>query len=427
MKNKKIFVLIGVVICLFASFIVSVNALTLNKFKDLATNNPEDGDTAMAKAFGDNYDEIIKNNLYEADIANKIESLMKSYYKELYPSYYGGMYISDDSLNLIVQIVEDNIPENDSEEYSVYKKVLNMDSTIKIEYVKYSYNELNNINDEIVKYFNSDKANNLIYENFSANYVDIFNNRAVVVLIENNEKLQEEFEKAVLFDSKTVEYSKFINFKQGDHAKTTGNLKPGGTINLPAGQCSMGFRTKHNGKNGYMLAGHCATGLNVGGTIATGTLRVKQFANLQSGDYAFIENNSSWTPTNTLAYTATGITTLAVVSYCPGITAGMAVAKAGIATQYTAGTVQYTDVNVRYTTGPNTYITINNLVQAAMRVNCGDSGGPVFTPRKDVNGGPVPIGIVSGGNPSEDCTVAGTTTYFTNINRLPGTLQTGRY
>lgn len=63
-----------------------------------------------------------------------------------YPLYFGGMYVSDDSKNVILQIVKDNIPDENSDEYSIYKKIINLVSSIKIQYVENLYNELNDIN-----------------------------------------------------------------------------------------------------------------------------------------------------------------------------------------------------------------------------------------------------------------------------------------
>lgn len=431
MKNK-IIIFLGLIATILTGSINSVNAITLDGLNQNILNNPNDGKTEMVKAFGDNYEEFLEDNWNKVEIAGKVESLMKDNYKDSYPSYYGGMYISDDAQNLVIQIVEKNIPSEESEEYPIYNKIINIDSSIKIVYVNYSYNELNAVNNKIIEYFNSDKADMGAFENFSSNYIDIMNNTVVIELENNTNEKQAIFKQVVLADSKQVLTSskqslvdsKYIVFKKGEPARTTINLNPGGLLYVHGGTCSMAFRVKYNNEVGYVTAGHCFKGLY---PLQTGTLKLWHFANNSSGDYAFVATNGTYDPTNTLEYTAPGITQLAVVNFCPTLITNMAVAKVGDKTHYTAGKITDTSRNVKYKTGTNSYTTINDLAVAEMTVNCGDSGGAVFISRTDANGGAIPVGIVSGGNPSEDCSVAGNTTYFTNFNLLPTALQEGRY
>lgn len=141
------------------------------------------------------------NNSYQSEVAIKVDSLIKK--DNIYPNYFGGMYISDDSKNLIIQLVKDNIPkESNTSEYDTYNKMLNIDSSIKIKYVKNSYNDLNEINNKIIKYFSS---NNAKYNNLNGNYVDVINNIVVVELLENNEEQREEFKRLVV-DSNLITF-----------------------------------------------------------------------------------------------------------------------------------------------------------------------------------------------------------------------------
>ena len=50
-------------------------------------------------------------------------------------------------------------------------------------------------------------------------------------------------------------------------------------------------------------------------------------------------------------------------------------------------------------------------------------GAPVFIPRTDTNGGSIPLGVLSGG--SHGTLGIGRTMYFTSINNVTGTIQTG--
>ena len=361
-------------------------------------------------------DELLKNNLYQAEIAQKIDNIIKSYYVGTYPSYYGGMHISNNSLNLIIRIVEKNIPQKNTEEHAVYREIIGLNKSIKVEYVKYSYNELNEIYNALVDYtYSPGKINNL-----ASFYIDGINNKIAIELLNNSSVEQDKatgiFKKALVSaktNSRLIEnYSELINFSENNY-EFTANLKPGGYINNGSGGCSMGFRVKYNGKAGYMTAGHCFRSKNLGYEINTGTLKVKNFTNGGNYDYAFVETNSSWTPTNTLATYKAGYTTLAAVTYCPYISEGQAIGKSGDYTGYGGGYIYSFNATLCDTyTGE----CIHNLVKSTLGTAPGDSGGPVYTMRSDSQGGPIAIGIISGGS--------GAGMYFTNINNLPVSLQT---
>ncbi len=126
-----------------------------------------------------------------------------------------------------------------------------------------------------------------------------------------------------------------------------------------------------------------------------------------------------------MQYTASGYTKLAVAQYSPVVVVNIAVAKSGASTKYTTGVITNMNMMVNY---EDFKVTVTNLVAVQnTSVNCGDSGGPVFIPKTDSSGGSVPIGILSGGNQSPDCSKNGNLYTFTNINRLPATILTGRY
>jgi hypothetical protein len=173
----------------------------------------------------------------------------------------------------------------------------------------------------------------------------------------------------------------------------------------------MGMRVKYNGKNGYLTAGHCAKGYS---SFPSGTVKVVQFANNQNYDYAFIQTNSSYTPTNNLAYTTTGITKLGLITYCPTITVNMAIAKAGVKTGYTSGNVTALNVSVYYS---DINVTLKGMIKSNLYQGRGDSGGVVMIPRTDANGGAIGLGILSGGvNLDYEM-------YFSDMNVYPIALQ----
>ncbi len=387
MKNK-ILLFIGIFITLFSNGICNVNALS-NSLK---------------------IDETL-NRIFKIE---KIHSVISDYYNikdynsNQYPLYFGGMYVSDDSKNVILQIVKDNIPDENSDEYSIYKKIINLDSSIKIQYVENSYNELNDINKRMADYMVTEEGKNI-----NTSYIDIINNTVVVDLYddcsEQQQKIKSEFLKfKINVDTKLIKFN-----------KSNGNTLK--SININAGQpiegiCSMGFRVKYNGKNGYLTAGHCTT--NVGQKLTTGIVRVRQFATLENYDYAFVETSSTFNPTNNLNITNPGMTKLAVINNsCPFIYQGLEIGKIGGKTGYTTGKITGINVNVIYEEG----YAIHNLVKSDLYSVKGDSGGVIFIPRSDSVGGAIPIGILSGGNTKNEPNNA--TTYFTNFSDLPPSLQ----
>lgn len=93
----------------------------------------------------------------------------------------------------------------------------------------------------------------------------------------------------------------------------------------------------------------------------------------------------------------------------------MAKAKDGYTTKYTTGKITGLNQTINYTSG----MTIKGLVKSSCKAAEGDSGGIVFIPRKDSDGGSLPIGIISGGN--------STSMAFTHIDNLPYELQNNRY
>lgn len=424
MKKVKVITSIGIV-ALFIAFAITVKALPI---EGISLNYSNDGDSEMIKAYGYNPDKFVEDNMNKVKIAGKIESIIKENYGEKYPSYYGGMYISDDSQNLIVQIVASNIPVTISKEYSIYDKIVNVDSAVKIEYVKNSYSDLKAVNDKIIQYLDSDQANKDVFDNFTANYVDEMNNSVVIELKNNSTEKQALFKKTIASNYSKITNSindlNCITFKKGQTATPAVDVNPGKIISVHNdSKCSMGFRTKYNGKEGYVTAGHCFTGTSP--SIVTGSVELWHFVNNQESDYAFVETKSSFNLTNKLEYGATGITTLRVPYSCPTLVTNMVVAKSGYRTGYTAGKLTSTSVNVSYKDAKGKITTINNLAQASLTVHCGDSGGPVFIPTKDSDGGPFTLGIVSGKD--GDCTAASNVTYFSNINLLPWELQSNRY
>lgn len=360
-------------------------------------------------------------------IADQVQNMIKKQYnidktnKNLYPEYYGGIFISDDGKNVVLQIVADAIPTTDDSDYKFYNKLTTMSNLLKIEYVNSSFNELNRVNTIFSEYI-FQKTN----DDILGCYIDVEDNKVAVELNAKTRKAISNVLSVILANTK-INYNS-LKFVEIDEPKTFATtIKSGGQIygaysgNGYFSVCSMGFRTRYNNQNGYVTAGHCLKG---GTIIASGRILFSQFSNNERYDYGFVATNSEYTASNTLQYPSGDVKTLAVVNYCPNITVNMAVAKSGKTTGYTSGKIKGLNQTAKYHEESGTII-IKGLVKTNLESDSGDSGAPVFIPRADANGGPVPIGVVSGGSPG--ILGVGRTMYFTHIDDMLPEIQVGRY
>lgn len=350
-------------------------------------------------------------------IATEVEKYLRNKYnivdefRDKYPSFFGGMYVSDDANYLVIKLVINHSPEDESS----IRDIASLDDTIKYEYADYSFNELNSVNNYFSDYMEQNKG----YINGA--YIDVVSNRVVVELDQINKDITNIINKDRIDDGIILVNSEHY---YDVHSLTT--INAGGKFVISGSKyCSMGFRTKYNNKKGFVTAGHCLKNVN---SVPSGVVKISHFSDNGYYDYGFVQINTvNYDITNNLAYhnSAGTITKLAVVNYCPSILANMSVAKVGVKTHYTSGTVVgLNQTVVYYNTDGSYYATIHGLVKTNVRSLKGDSGGVFFIPRTDSNGGAIPIGILSGGSPSEDDPPI---TFFTGINDLPTSLQTGRY
>lgn len=132
----------------------------------------------------------------------------------------------------------------------------------------------------------------------------------------------------------------------------------------------MGYRVKINGNSGYITAGHCFSGT---GQSATGGT-VTKYQESGKVDAAFVKTTSSYSPSNSLYYTSSSITTLNN-TLCPVLSVNQAIAKAGQTTGYTSGKIKSLNYSGTY---DGIYFT--NLIAADYSTQGGDSGGAVFVP-----------------------------------------------
>ena len=131
--------------------------------------------------YEENYSIIMK--------ADKIQKYLKNQYNvnnkfsNQYPEYFGGIYISEDGKDIVIQIVEEKIPSKTTKDYKFYNTIINFDEKVKVEYVKNSFNELNDINNSVSEYITSKKSHDIVV----GCYIDVLNNKSIVEMTNTSE------------------------------------------------------------------------------------------------------------------------------------------------------------------------------------------------------------------------------------------------
>lgn len=335
-------------------------------------------ENSLIETYGDNYKSILSKKIKSTELAQKIESDFEKneFGENKYPDNFGGMFI-DSNGDLVVNIKRtDTLSKNLMYESSMKKNNLNENENVITNMVDYSYYELENINNEITKYFSGGIVS---YDNFVANYIDEFSNRVTVELKDISVEKQNEFKKEVV-DSEVIDFkegervSTTATYKTGSQISTTYTIKKGNTTTMSGGNCSIGFKAKRNGTLGYVTAGHCFGFMDYTVSSATssyGTYQTRVYNS--SMDAAFVALSSGNSVSNDLAttgYQASFINTTGSTYFVSGTPVG----KVGYVTKYTHGSVTSLDYSV--TDDEGYYHT--GLVKTNQPIQKGDSGGPVF-------------------------------------------------
>lgn len=355
---------------------------------------------SLRESYGSDYYNYLENNYDKLKLSQDI--IEKIVINDEYPDYFGGMYISNDSKKLIVQVVKDNISPEKVLEYETYKELILGDNRVNIEYVNNNYKYLNNVNSKIIDLFNKEIKYS---HDFVGNYIDIYNN-VVVVEIDEESPIDINELKNIYIDTNNIKFIK--KSKHVDSLKAGGGIKTKGISN----SCSMGFRAKVNGKVGYITAGHCYN--NTGESSTGGTVTLRQYGG--TIDAAFVKKTGSISLYNTLAYTGNGITALNTVGMTPFLPAGTAVARSGVSSHYKSGTV----ISNNYS-GYWNGVYFTSLVSTNVYVLGGDSGGPVFFPNI-INDGATLIGVVKGRDSNNDYSM-----YFVKEANIMSSFGYSRY
>ena len=336
----------------------------------------------LRNIYGDNYIQVLAQNQRSTQRAQRIESSFEKNEKGeiIYPSYIGGIYI-DENNNLTIQVVASNLDEN-SRNY--------IPSDVNVEYVSYSYAQLEQVHNKILDYFMNENES----EDILGLYIDTQSNHVIVELKNYNYESVEKFKTTVID-------SPLVSFVQGQQFESIADVTAGAGYTSSVGKgCSYGYRAKNSsGVSGIVTAAHCFNG--IGDTIpGVGTVQKRQYGG--SIDAAWVQTYSGVNPTNTLAYrppfgTNTTITSNVVLSFF----GGQKIAKAGVSTGYSSGTV----VSTSYSAVVDG-VSFTNLVRANLNATNGDSGGIVMTEPTLLNGNLDTAGIAIAVNQSGSTLIA---------------------
>lgn len=353
--KKNIFSLLVVMVALFIpSSIVNASRVTEENEIEIGLKN----------YLGDNYKDIIEKNTNSANNIEKIKSIIRKNTKinasdDIYPDYVGGFYI-DDQNEVVIQIVDKKVSALKAKsDYNLYTNILSVDQNANIEYVNYSYNEINEVISVLENYY----LNNYDTGNIVGYYDDIKNNRVVVELKNYSKEDINNFKKEVIDSS-------LIYFTKSKGVTTVANViyMPGQRI-FPVA-CSLGFRAKIGNNIGVISAAHCfESGLNQN-VVNYGVVKKYQFSG--NVDAAWIDLDSMYTVGSGLAYgpKVNGLSLPLNNSPVSSFVTGALYGKAGYRTEYTYGTI--TSTNASGAEG------ITGVVKTNADVNGGDSGGIVF-------------------------------------------------
>lgn len=292
---------------------------------------------------------------------------MESNVEYNYPDYYGGMYIKDGKLNVLVK---GDIEMNKN---ILMKKVGS--SNVAFSSCVYSYSELRRVLDDIYKNLVNNEG---VSSNFVAAKLDDFNNRIVVELKDCSQGGIAEFKKTVA-DFPSVVYGQGIE-EAREEALEAGDLVysygTGGLI--PA---TMGYRAKLISQVGWITAAHAFTQ----GDYVYNNSAVK-IAQCESSNYGWtvdaafcVSTNSSYNPVN---YDST----------TPGeIVAGMFIRLRGGYT-YTSGVV--TNSSTVCTTASG--VILSDVAFGSYSSVGGDSGSSIISTDGRIVG--IHHGFVNGGS-----------------------------
>lgn len=278
----------------------------------------------------------------------------------MFPDFYGGAYINHEK-ELVIQVTDYS-----EEVIKYFENIIDL-TNVKFEEVKYSFNDLNQAHDEIVKRM-GEKSTDSFMTNVSGVGVSIPENAVTLYLvIPEEEAYTESIKKEIYENLSNFEKIKVISVSEKD-TPASAAVYPGSKISNSTSNRSVGFWAKDGSGNlGIVTAPHStlSSGQNLSiGSRTFGTTATPYFSG--NVDAVFVKRtNTYFTPSRNVpghgfSLKSSGYTSLAVGSttYSNGITSG-------------SQTGQVTDIN--YTTSYG----ISSCVVTSAPCDHGDSGGIV--------------------------------------------------
>lgn len=274
-----------------------------------------------------------------------------------YPDYYGGAYI-DEIGELVVLVTEIST--------SITTEVADLsESQPKYQLCDLSYNEVTLAIEEISNSIDYFRENGIHIVEIRD---DLLNDQVVVAI----NQLTEEKENAV---REYFDYS-FLSFENAE--PTTPEASYGGGYEITStdnsGTSTIGFAATRGVINGFVIAGHAGDFIGEtfkNGSTVIGTVTDTGFYNGSVADAAFIANNGTCTPTNTLS-NGGQIWGASTISMPLNTTVCMLGKESGM----TTGTLIAT--NVTLTAAVEGDYVFYHMAKANYSSTGGDSGAPVM-------------------------------------------------
>lgn len=283
-----------------------------------------------------------------------------------YPNYFGGCYIDDNILHII-------LVEPTTEEFKTLEAILSdYENAIIFEYGSYSQASLQDYADSTAAEL---KKQGIEVTHW---YVEVETGNIIIGVVSND------IDSADMKVSKIKSYSfrrstPKIVIEEGEYTSTASDPVIGGsTIVIGTSSRSAGTCGYYDGSSALVTCGHgnTATGsaVRLNGT-QIGTVVDVQYTNGQAGDYSIIELNDSALMSHKIGDTSGDLITITGGTYlCPAV--GTYVTKYGYRTGYSYGTVTATNISI----SPATGLTITGMTEVSITRGIGsepgDSGGP---------------------------------------------------
>ena len=402
MKMKKrisalIAILLVIAFAVSGTVVANIQASAYDIFFPEDMLQDEEFVAAMWEELINQYGEEYFDNL---DQARANDANLMSYFarnrlgERMYPDFYGGVYYNEDG-NMVLLIVEE-ATSTDTTQYNLVRNFTAAEDII-IEYVEFSYIEINAVMDTLdAMFFSNDRPE--AFDNVTSHALDTKNNTIEVRLLVYNEDEITRFRETVL-DSPVISFVESDGF--GEFLTT---IRPGHGISntcTSSNNLSVGYRARvtRTGAEGFVTAAHTFATVNTvtgvvsitpgnvfrdGNTIGRVNENRAQFAG--DVDAIFVYTRSD---VNVLNTTPSGLQVRTAIQ--TDVRQGDQVGKHGMTTGWTTGRI------VNTTASFSAGVSLVRLVEVEnIGVGMHDSGGIVVWLARQGVSGPFGAGDTAG-------------------------------